>query len=348
VFGIFYKKNLVKGNSKMKRLVFMTLIIAILLMLKAGSVWSAVSLPTASFSGSVDTTAGVGTGELTINATISQVNYLDGTSTTVNGVVESLIGKDVVITGATRIGDYTFADATFSIIDGSFHYLSATLSNITLVACGFNWCLNPNLDPDDASTLNLTINFLAADATHPSQFIDELQVKMGLSSVIGIKMVLIDTIGSIEGDSISDISPGLVDGVPTTVEGPTVAKSIGYWKNHDEERYFFITNAISISEVFHTTTDLDASLAKKGKKSMVEKAEQQLAALLLNIAASLDPSTVLSPGELEILQFINPIYDTNATVGDALVEIEDVVNSQLDSSYEAAKDLADEINNRDN
>ena len=59
---------------------------------------------------------------------------------------------------------------------------------------------------------------------------------------------------------------------------------------------------------------------------MQQKAEQQLAALSLNCASSLDPATVLNTGELEILQLIDPASDATATVADAKSEIERVLN----------------------
>jgi hypothetical protein len=77
---------------------------------------------------------------------------------------------------------------------------------------------------------------------------------------------------------------------------------------------------------------------------MEEKAKQQLAALLLNVASCLDPTTILSSGELEILQFINLNYGVDATVGDAVWEIENAIINGV--NLESAKDLADEINNR--
>jgi hypothetical protein len=104
------------------------------------------------------------------------------------------------------------------------------------------------------------------------------------------------------------------------------AEGVGYWKNHVEERDAFISAAVAMSVVFSATDELEVALHKKGKKSMEEKAKQQLAALLLNIAAYLDTSSLLTQGELEILQLIDPSYDSTATVGDA-------------------KDLGEEINN---
>ena len=316
-----------------------------------GNAWSVVTLPTVNISGNAATTAGVGTGEFYLTTGfISQANYLDGSSTVLNNAVESIIYKPVYITGATRTGDYTFTNAVITISDGTFNYLSATLSNITFVTggtCGTKWCLNKDLDSTNPSTLNLTNVVLSTDATHPSKFIDDLQSKIDAGTPIGMKMILTILSGVIEGDSSSDIFEGVIDGVPNTVEGPAGARTIGYWKNHDEEREFFIADAVALSSVFDTDSALRYSLTKKGKKSMEEKAKQQLAALLLNVASSLSASTSLSTGELEIYNLIIVTSVTEATVGDAVALIEDVINSGDDLNMENAKDLADEINNRD-
>jgi hypothetical protein len=332
----------------MKKFCFLPIVLVFLLALGVGSAWSIVSLPTANFSGNAQTTAGIGTGELTfVGGTIQKINYLDGTSTTVNGVDESIIDMTVTISGATRTGDYTFTDATFKISDGTFNYLSASLSDIVFVTNGVSWFLNPGLDANNAATLNLSGVVLSTDATHPSRFIDELQSELGTNNFIGMKMILTILSGAIEGDSTSDILTGLIDGVPETVAPPTGARTIGYWKNHDEERAAFIGAAVSLSSVFDSTALLNYYLSKNGKKNMEEKARQQLAASLLNCASSLQVTTQLTTGELEIYNLIVEPDAQSATVGDAKSTIETVILTPDLANMENAKDLADEINNRD-
>lgn len=326
------------------------LVLIFLLTFGVGTAMAEVGLPTANFSGNAITAATNGTEagymEL-VNAVVSQVNYLDGTSAITNSTGESIVGMTVSIAGATRTGDYTFSDAIITVSDGSFNYLSATLSNIVFVTDGVKWYLNPGLDINNPSTLNLSNIVLNTDASHPSRYIDELNLVKGAGDSLGMKMILDIFYGSIEGDSDSDIFTGLIDGSPPSVDPPSGARTIGYWKNHDEERNFFIYNATSQSSVFVSIDDLNYALSKKGKKSMAEKARQQLAALLLNMVSSLNPSTALSAGELEILQLIDAAADSTATVQYAADVIEYVINNALDSSMEDAKDLADEINNRD-
>lgn len=330
-----------------------TILICLILIsaMTVSNAWSVVSLPTANITGNAATTAGVGVGEFTLTTGyISQANYLDGSSTVLNNAVESIIYTPVYITGATRTGDYTFSDAVITISDGTFNYLSATLSNITFVTggtCGTKWCLNNELDAQNPATLNLSNVVLNTDATHPSKFIDDMQSKIDAGTQIGMKMILTILSGAIEGDSSLDIFEGVIDGVPNTVEGPAGARTIGYWKNHDDEREFFIADAVSLSSAFATESALRYDLSKKGKKSMNEKAKQQFAALLLNVASSLNASTQLSTGELEIYNLIVVDDVTLATAGDAVNIIEDVINSGDDFNMENAKDLADEINNRD-
>ena len=70
------------------------------------------------------------------------------------------------------------------------------------------------------------------------------------------------------------------------------------------------------------------------------KAKQQFAAVLLNISASLDPTTPLTTGEQEILDD----FGTGTTIGDAQAAIANAISTG--TNLELAKDLGDEINNR--
>lgn len=332
----------------MIKILFIPVIIASMLFMGIGSAWSEVSLPTVNFSGNVQTTAGIGTGSMTlVNAVISKVNYLDGSNYTVNIAGESIIGKKVTISGATRTGNYSYQDAVFKISDGTFNYFSATLSNVILVTDGTSWFLNPGLDATNATTLNLSGVVLGTDVTHPSRFITELQSQLGTGSILGMKMILSIVTGAIEGDSTSNIFTGLIDGVPPSVTPPTGARTIGYWKNHDNERNAFISAAVALSIVFPDAGTLNYYLSKKGPKLMLEKAKQQFAALLLNCASSLPQSTQLATGELQIYNLIVEPDVTSATVGDAKAVIATVINTANSAQMENAKDLADEINNRD-
>lgn len=201
----------------MKKLAIISIVFSLLFFIGIGNGWTVITLPTANFSGNAQTTATVGSdiGSLTlVNAVILKVNYLNGTSTTLNTILntidETIIGKTVTISGANRTGDYTFSDAIFTITDGSFTYFSATLSNIVFVTDGLKWYLNPSLDVNNPATLNLTNIVLHTDVNHPSRYIDELNSVKGTTDAIGMKMILQIISGTITGDSTSDIFTGLI------------------------------------------------------------------------------------------------------------------------------------------
>ncbi|RJQ55776.1 MAG: hypothetical protein C4526_03240 [Nitrospiraceae bacterium] len=338
---------------EMKRLLMIVVALLLFMIIGAGNSWSTIGLPTANFSGNAKTTATTDTaGSLSLdNAVISQVNYLNGTHITENGANESIIGKSVIISGATRQSGSTFTDAVLTITDtsstdGPFNYFSATLSDIVFVTDGLKWYLNPTLDINNPGTLNLTNVVLNTDVAHPSQYINELQSVIGTNATLGMKMILLLVTGSLNGDSTSDIFTGLIDGTPPTVDAPSGARSMGFWKTHDEERTSFINTAVTKSGgVFTSANDLNYYLSMQGKKTMLQKAIQQYAALCLNVASSLSESTLLTSGEIQILQYLNPGYNTGSTVGNAMTEIKNAILAN--ANLENAKDLGDEINNRD-
>jgi hypothetical protein len=349
----------------MKKLKLFFIFSLLLIALGVGNAWAVVGLPTANFSGNAQTTGQEGDdpGALTLindagtitYTTISQVNYLDGTSTELNGYDESILGMYVKISGATRIDDVTFTDAVITVSDGldldsSFKYFSATLSNIMFVQnpADGKYYLNPGLDVNNPSTLNMTNVVLLTDDDHPSRYINELESIMSTSGALGMKMILELVEGDFAGNSKSDISIGLLDGTPPPLtEAPAGARSQGFWKNHDEERNSFINTAVALSNIFSTADQLNDSLCKKGKKTMEEKVKLQLAALMLNVASSLPLTTEISSGELEILQALDVTTAGESTVDvdDALWAIENAILTGVD--LELAKDLAEEINNRD-
>ncbi|MEN8262911.1 MAG: hypothetical protein ABFR82_05565, partial [Nitrospirota bacterium] len=74
-------------------------------------------------------------------------------------------------------------------------------------------------------------------------------------------------------------------------------------------------------------------------------AKRQFVALLLNVAASVESTTWLSQGELEIIQIMVAGYGTGTTISDAIIEIENSIITS--TNLESAKDLAEEINNRE-
>ncbi len=127
------------------------------------------------------------------------------------------------------------------------------------------------------------------------------------------------------------------------------SEGIGYWKTHDAEREAVISDAVSDSidtlNVFKTESELRDYLTLKAAKTMEEKAKQQLAALLLSIAAGyLDPLDNLTTSELVILQVTTPIFGAESTLGEAVVKIQDAIITEV--NLEGAKDLSEELNQR--
>ena len=60
-----------------------------------------------------------------------------------------------------------------------------------------------------------------------------------------------------------------------------------------------------------------------------------------------EATTLLTTGELDIYNYIIEPDVPSATVSDAVIAIENVIINNDSANMENAKDLADEINNRD-
>ncbi len=186
----------------------------------AGDACSAISLPTATLMGNVQTTSGIGTGSFQLsNVRISRVNYINGDFAIANGPEENILLADVVISGATRTGTVTFGNASIEIRDpgDSFKYLTGTLTNISLfeISTGIFY-FNLLLDKDNPASLNITNTFLKTDALHPSRFIDELKHWTGTAHTIGLKLGFIIA-GDINSNSTGVIFDGLIAGGQATV-----------------------------------------------------------------------------------------------------------------------------------
>jgi hypothetical protein len=146
--------------------------------------------------------------------------------------------------------------------------------------------------------------------------------------------------------------------VPPEVVGDPNPCTIGFWKNREEGKkgllqYFpdgqfeaIKAEAVSISSVFDTEAELVEALTSKGNRTIEERAKQQLAALLLNIAAG-----TLFPDNTKCRLFLGNEIDTNGdgtadmTVGEALTLIESNILSGDPELQKQAQALADDINN---
>jgi hypothetical protein len=152
--------------------------------------------------------------------------------------------------------------------------------------------------------------------------------------------------------------------VGPVVAPPALACTIGFWKNREDGKKGLLkffegadfdavkAEAVSISTVFSTEAELVDALTSKGNRSIEERAKQQLAALLLNVAAG-----KLFPNNTKCRLFLD--FGTNngteidlngdgtadTTVEAALTTVESNILSGDPALQEEAKDLADDINN---
>ena len=137
-------------------------------------------------------------------------------------------------------------------------------------------------------------------------------------------------------------------------DGTPIPCTIGFWKNRADTpmgqgKHFpdpgfdlAVDEAVLLSPVFGDAGQLLDALIKKGRRSQEEKAEQQLSALLLNLAA----------GDLFPENEKCKLFDGNALSGNSCVD-DDTVGEALAAiladisagSFEDAKDCADDINN---
>ncbi|MBI4681852.1 MAG: hypothetical protein HY757_01970 [Nitrospirae bacterium] len=349
----------------MKRVIVMSMILFVLMAMGLGSAWSS-SLPKAHFVGSAGTTVSIDPDTsqsvvtLSVNGTVSLIEYLNNTTATTNTPgVETILGKQVsfnAVAGNCSASPYAihFADTNITVRDGTFTYFSANLA-VTLLWDGATWVLDPPvLDTTNPSQVfNLSGISTNIQTGNESRYITDVRTALGSQDFAGMLMGITPPPGVNICDNTSGLNvQGIIDGTPPVVNAPAGTRTIGYWKNHVEQRDRFsiiaVRPSIDVLNVYLGDTSLLINfLGTLGKKSMLEKAKQQYSALLLNIAATLSPATVLHTGELQILRLLDPAAGPTSTVGDANIAISNVIINLDADSMEDAKDLADEINNRD-
>jgi hypothetical protein len=148
--------------------------------------------------------------------------------------------------------------------------------------------------------------------------------------------------------------------------GPVVAPepitcTIGFWKNREAGKTGLLkffpgadydsvkAEAVAISTVFGSVAELEAALTSSGARTIEERAKQQLAALVLDVAAG-----VLYPANTKCRVFLGLNgtkidLDGNGTADitleAALTQIESDILSGDPALQQAAHDLADDINN---
>jgi hypothetical protein len=167
-------------------------------------------------------------------------------------------------------------------------------------------------------------------------------------------------------DTMQGVGSAFAIDTRTTSVGPVMAPpavpcTIGFWKNREMKEEGLLkffpgsdfddvkAEAVALSSVFNTEAELIAALTSKGARSMLDRAKQQLAALLLNIAAgnlySSNTKCRLFTGEhgTEIDTTGDGIADTNIEA--ALTLIESNILSGDKFLIAAAQSFADDINN---
>ena len=130
--------------NNIKRKLLISLVVVLSLMILTEYSWAANLLPWVRFGGTYQTTAGIGAGSLTLNATVKEMDYENGQVWTANVPgVETIYGARVVLSGAIRTGNYSFNgdpanpdDVTFSIVspDG-YVYFASILVDSVFVKC---------------------------------------------------------------------------------------------------------------------------------------------------------------------------------------------------------------------
>lgn len=186
----------------------------------------------------------------------------------------------------------------------------------------------------------------------------ETSEKLYLVSPFGPGEVTDTTIGTGSNFPLADTRSTCVGPV---VAPPALACTIGFWKNREAEKKGLLkffpdgdfddvkAHAVEISSVFSTEAELVSALTSKGNRPIEERAKQQLAALLLNVAAG-----DLYPSNTKCRLFIGGTgtqIDTNGdgvadlSIEAALTLIESNILSGDDALIHAAHQLADDINN---
>ena len=178
--------------------------------------------------------------------------------------------------------------------------------------------------------------------------------------------------GTVNDNLASVLGQAAID-APTTCVGPLIeangevpgepmACTIGFWKNRAAGKQgvlqFFpdsdpvasftavVNQAVTLcAPVFADATDLLTNLQSKGKRSVLIRAKQQLAAFCLDLAAG----DLLPDGQKCKLFEGNIIGDNacgmNITIGDALIQVLANIQSPDSALHHDAQECSDDINN---
>ncbi|MBI5057529.1 MAG: hypothetical protein HZB61_13025 [Nitrospirae bacterium] len=286
------------------RRLLVALIAVLSLMIFAEYSHAVTLLPWVRFGGTYQATAGIGTGSLTLNATVKEMDYnnLDVWKANVAGI-ETIFGARVVLSGAARTGDYSFNgdpanpnDVTFSIVssDGYVYFTSVLADSVfTQQGTNFVW-MNQNLTANNPATLNLLNVTLGtnADGLHPSRYIDELSAYMGSTNVSGLKMQLfVPSSGNFTTNSSGAISYGLIDGLQS-LNTPPVA-------NAGQDK-IITTDQVVGTTINGTVTDADGASTLKCRWTETNETGNVLRELLGLTSVGLDGACPLNISALAL------------------------------------------------
>ncbi len=299
-----------------------------------------------------------GSGALTVSGFVSLTRYQDGSSKLFNDFEETIIFAPVTLTGSSFVsvdlfGNFVFSTGTLTIGSGASVYLTATVDPMLIESTtGLVGTLNPSVD------LNMVVTSTSEPAV--SRFISEFQTALDsvptTDAAVRLELTIVDG-GAFDATANGNVL-GVVDGAPAPDAPDVEPRTIGFWKNtylgRGKGSQLFdavARQALAEAAVLRTTVfdsvnddadavldDLIPALTSSGKRPIIVRAHQQLAALLLNLAAGfLDELTPIS-----LLEFTSA-----TTVGEAVDDIESILTNPLsmDEDFERAKDIADNLNN---
>ena len=254
--------------NNIKRKLLISLVVVLSLMILTEYSWAANLLPWVRFGGTYQTTAGIGAGSLTLNATVKEMDYENGQVWTANVPgVETIYGARVVLSGAIRTGNYSFNgdpanpdDVTFSIVspDGYVYFASILVDSVFVQQGAYFVWLNQYLNANDPATLNLHNVILRPngdDGLHPSRYINELAAYLGSSNVSGLTMRLfVPPSGNFTTNSSGTIASGLIDGLQSLNTPPIADAGVDITIPSNQVASTTVQGAVTDADAAYTLT----------------------------------------------------------------------------------------------
>lgn len=211
-----------------------------------------------------------------------------------------------------------------------------------------------NVDPS-STTVDATNDVVTWGFTAPTLANGTTSSQLFICSTL-LPGTVTDTMASVDGQASLDASATCVGPkFEPPDNGEPITCTIGFWKNRSEEKkgtlqhfpdgeYGQVCDAAAAlsNGLFADCAALEADLTSKGNRTDDERARQQFAAFLLNLAAG-----DLFPDNSKCKLFDGNLIDsngcgTNVTIADA---VDFFFANYNNGDFEAAKDCADDTNN---